>query len=75
MGRRLEECPHCQMKPLPCPFCGSPAVSTGDNMVECTSWECGASVDWGHWTGESPDGVPAVHFVIEHWNKRATDQS
>lgn len=72
MGYRAEECPHCQMKPLPCPLCGGPAVIIGDNMVGCTDNGCNCNVDFGHWTGYDDDGVPAVHFVVEAWNKRVT---
>lgn len=72
MASTREECPHCGLKPLRCPFCGSPGEIFGDNMVGCCETvNCGGNVDFGHWTGEDDNGVPAVHFVIEQWNKRA----
>ncbi len=64
------ECPHCGLKLLPCPFCGSRAVVFGQPRVGCTEFECGAEIDFGHFVGETNDGVPAEHFVIEAWNKR-----
>ena len=63
-------CPHCDIKLLPCPFCESRAVVFGSNAVGCTEFECGAEIDFGHWCGETDDGIPAEHFVIEQWNKR-----
>lgn len=67
----ITECPHCQLKPLACPFCGKPASIFGSNMVGCSDTvDCGGNVDFGHWTGTNDDGVPAVHYVIEQWNKR-----
>lgn len=71
MSHETNECDHCGMKPLPCPFCGKPGKIFGDNMVGCSDTNgCMAAVDFGHWTGEDDDGVPAVHYVIEQWNKR-----
>ncbi len=63
------ECPCCQLKPLPCPFCGKPAKIYAEHNVGCEDWTCGAQVDWGHFDGEE-DGIPAVHHVIGQWNKR-----
>ena len=55
----------------PCPFCGKPAKVYGDNMVGCSDIvNCGANVDFGHWTGTTDEGIPAVTFVIEQWNTR-----
>ena len=65
------ECPHCGLKPLPCPFCGAEALIHGQNMVICTDTnKCGGCMDFGHWCGETDEGVPAEHFVVEQWNKR-----
>ncbi len=73
MAAKQTECPHCGLEPLPCPFCGKPAVIHGQNAVECTDYlQCGAGVDGGHWCGEE-NGIPAEHWVIEHWNKRASE--
>ena len=63
------KCDHCGMELLPCPFCGSRAVVFGDPSVGCAEFECGATIDFGHWVGVE-DGVPAYHWVIEQWNKR-----
>ena len=65
----MVECPCCQTKPLSCPFCGKLGKIYGENYVGCEDWECGAAVDWGHFCGEE-NGIPAVHWVIEQWNKR-----
>lgn len=68
------ECPHCRIKPLACPFCGKPAKIFGSNVVGCSDTvDCGGNVDFGHWTGTNDDGVPAVHYVIEQWNKRSNN--
>lgn len=65
------KCPHCDIRPFTCPFCGKPGQVFGCNMVGCSDTvECGGQVDFGHWSGEI-NGVPDVHFVIEQWNKRA----
>lgn len=67
----ISECPHCQMKPRPCPFCGKPGKIFADNCVGCSDQVgCSANIDFGHWTGTNDDGTPAVHYVIEQWNKR-----
>lgn len=67
----LTECPHCGIKPRACPFCGAPGEIYAENMVGCSDdINCGGVVDFGHWCGEDDKGVPAVHFVIEQWNKR-----
>ncbi len=66
---RPNECPHCDIKLLPCPFCGKPAVIYGENLVGCSDSQCGGEVDFGHWCGVEK-GIPAVHWVIEHWNER-----
>lgn len=49
---------------LPCPFCGKPARVFGSNMVGCEDQSnCGANVDWGHYTkGDGPK---------QAWNRRA----
>lgn len=71
MGYRATECRHCGLKPLPCPFCGKDGLIFGDNMVGCSDdHNCCANIDFGHWTGTNNDGTPAVHYVIEQWNKR-----
>ncbi len=67
--RGMTECPHCQMKPKPCPFCGKPGKIYGENYVGCEDFQCGANVDWGHFCG-TERGIPAVHHVINQWNKR-----
>jgi hypothetical protein len=64
------ECPCCGAKIKPCPFCGKPGQIYGCNNVGCSEFECGANVDFGHWCGIGDDGKPAVHWVIENWNKR-----
>ncbi len=65
----LTICPCCGEKIKNCPFCGSPGQIYGSNNVGCSDTECGAIIDWGHWCG-TEDGVPAVHYVVQHWNKR-----
>lgn len=75
MPYKATECPHCQLKPLSCPFCGKPGMIFGDNFVGCEDQhECCANIDFGHWTGEEK-GVPAVHWVIEAWNKRVPSEA
>ena len=64
------ECPCCRTKLSPCPFCGKPGKIYGENMVGCEDWRCGANIDFGHWCGFNDKGIPAVHHVIEQWNKR-----
>ena len=39
-------------------------------MVGCSDDNCGANIDFGHWLGVDGNGIPAVHWVIEQWNKR-----
>ncbi len=68
----MVECPCCQTKPLPCPFCGKPGKIYGEPNVGCEDWECGANIEWGHFCGEE-NGIPAVHWVIMQWNKRVSD--
>ncbi len=60
------------MKLRECPFCGKPGKIYAENNVGCEDWKCGGNIDWGHWCGEN--GVPAVHWVIEQWNKRHNTQ-
>lgn len=62
-------CPCCGVNILPCPFCGKEGKIYGSNMVGCSDLNCGGNVDFGHFDGEQ-DGIPAVHWVIEQWNKR-----
>ena len=65
------KCSHCDLTPLPCPFCGKDGQIFGQNMVGCSDIiECGANIDFGHWCGETDEGIPAEHYVIEQWNKR-----
>ena len=69
--RGKTECPCCETKVKPCPFCGSPGIIYSCNMVGCSeNVQCGGEVDFGHWVGTTDDGIPAVHFVVEQWNKR-----
>lgn len=68
----MEKCPCCDAKPLPCPFCGSKGKIYGENMVGCSETvNCGGNVDFGHWCGVE-NGIPAIHHVIEQWNKRVS---
>jgi len=67
--RGMVECPCCQVKPLPCPFCGQPGKIYAENCVGCESWKCGATVNFGHWYDEE-NNISAVHWVIKHWNER-----
>ena len=42
-------------------------------MVGCSGVnKCDAVIDFGHWVGISEEGKPAVHYVIEAWNRRVT---
>lgn len=67
----IQRCPHCGIAPASCPFCGKPGEVYGVNFVGCSdSVNCGGAVEFGHWCGIEAD-IPAVHWVIEHWNKRA----
>lgn len=63
------KCPHCGIEPKPCPFCGEPGKVYGENYVGCSDHNCGGNVDFGHWCGVE-NGIPAIHWVIEQWNKR-----
>lgn len=72
---KTDHCPHCRVRLLHCPFCGGPAEAVGSAVVQCRDTVgCSATIDFGHWTGEDDNGVPAIHFVIEQWNKRASDE-
>lgn len=67
----ISKCPCCDEKPMPCPFCGKEGVIYGENSVGCIEMtQCGGEVNFGHWSGEE-NGIPAVHWVIKQWNKRA----
>lgn len=63
-------CPCCHTELKLCPFCGKQAKIFGSNMVGCSDDNCGANIDFGHWVGVDDNGIPAVHWVIEQWNKR-----
>lgn len=65
----IDKCPHCDIAPIACPFCGSPAIITGQNEIACDNFNCSVSMNWGHWCGEQ-NSVPAVHWVIEAWNNQ-----
>jgi hypothetical protein len=58
------------LKPIACPFCGKPGKVWGSNLVGCSDGSCGGEVDFGAWDGIGKNGIPAVHWVIEQWNKR-----
>jgi len=66
---KLTECPCCKEKPKSCPHCGKPGKIYGESEVGCSDWQCGANIDFGHWSGIE-NGIPAVHWVIKQWNKR-----
>lgn len=69
---RKSGCTCCGTQPLDCPFCGKPGKIFGENMVGCSAENvCDANIDFGHWCGEE-NGIPAVHHVIEQWNKRVS---
>lgn len=70
MKTKMTRCPCCGTVPLACPFCGESAEICGENMVACSDdLNCTANVDFGHWCGDE-NGIPAVHWVIQQWNKR-----
>lgn len=66
MSAPASRCPEL----LPCPFCGSPAKTCGENSVICTDIaNCGGEINWGHFCG-SEKGVPAIQHVMTAWNRR-----
>ena len=59
-----------KIKIKPCPFCGKPAKTSGENRVYCIDIiNCCAQIDFGHWCGVE-NGIPAIQHVINQWNKR-----
>ena len=65
------KCPCCGTRVKECPFCGADGMIYAENLVGCSNTtQCGGEVDWGHWCGSDDNGIPAVHYVIEHWNSR-----
>lgn len=67
----ISKCPCCEVEPAACPFCGKPGKIYGESIVGCSDLtNCNGQVDFGHWCGVE-NGIPAVHWVIKQWNKRA----